>query len=362
MTKPQTAQYAIFVTDRGGQRRFGSFPKISRVTWSRVRDDISQAVVNLIDITDDVRTLLAEVHTVRHELEIVREGQTVWQGPITLIEANQQSVTITARDVLWYASRFRLEQTLDYAYPNVTSAITAIDSILRLWCGAPDTSNYNVEPYLTPITGPSDPQTSMTFPGYTMTVWEVLDKFGEDGGVDYVVVGRRILWWDVQLRAAIMRPLSDADFLGLLTTVEYGSELVTRGTTVNNEGVKREFTAPQEWIDFYGYIDKVVASQDQDGDGQADTAVITSATRMVNTSLPAPVRVRVPENVPLARDTGLTFDDLIPGTWAQITATKTPRPLSAWHKLDKVQVSFEQGVETINVTFIPGTATVVDLP
>lgn len=360
MTKPQTAQYAIFVTDRGGQRRFGSFPKISRVSWERVRDDISQAVVTLIDITDDVRTLLREVHTVRHELEIVREGETVWQGPITLIEANQQNVVITARDVLWYASRFRLEQTLDFAYPNVTSAVTAIDTALRLWCDAPDTANYNVVDYLTPITGPDDPQTATTFPAYSMTVWEVLDKFAEDGGMDYVCVGRRIIWWDVQLRAATMRPLSDADFLGLLTTVEYGSELVTRGTTVNNEGVKREFSADQEWIDFYGYIDKVVTSQDTDGDGQADSAVVTTAKRMVTSGLPAPVRVRVPENVPLARNTGLTFSDLIPGTWAQITATKTPRPLSAWHKLDKVQVAFEQGVETINVTFIPGTSTIVD--
>lgn len=356
-------EYAVFITDRGGQRRIGSLPRASSLRWNRVRDDISSAVVNLIDVQGDALDLIRETRTVRNELQIVRNGRTIWEGPITLIEADEKQVTITAKDVLWYASRTRLESALDYAYPNVTPTITAISSVLQQWCGDgtvdSDPYNYNVFGYLTPVVGPSDPQTSMSFKPFAQSVWEVVDKFAEDGGVDYTVVGRRIIWWDVQHRAATMRPLTDDDFLGVLSTVEYGSELCVRGTIVNSEGVKREATATQEWIDYYGMIDKIQASQDTDGDGEADSVVIGSAERMVSQGIPAPVRVRVPENVPLSLDSDLTFDDLIPGTWAQITAARTTRPMSAWHKLDKVAVSFAGGVETIAVSFIPGTATVV---
>lgn len=356
-------QYAVFITDRGGQRRIGAFPRVASLRWNRVRDDISSAVVQLIDVQGDALDLIRETRTVRNELQIVRNGRTVWEGPITLIEADNQQVTITAKDVLWYATRTRLEQALDYSYPNIGDSITVIGDVLQQWCGDgtvnSDPYNYNVYDYLTPVTGPDDPQTSMAFKAYVQSVWEVLDKFAEDAGVDYTVVGRRIIWWDVQHRAATMRPLTDDDFLGVLTTVEYGSELCVRGTVVNSEGVKRDATADQEWIDYYGMIDKIQASQDTDGDGQADSVVISSAARMVSQGIPAPVRVRVPENVPLSLDTDLTFDDLIPGTWAQITAAQTARPMSAWHKLDKVSVSFNGGVEQVAVSFIPGTATVV---
>jgi len=352
-------QYAVFVTDRGGRRRIGAFPKVADLTWERVRDDISGAVVNLIDVKGDVLDLIREMRTVRHELEIVRNGRTVWEGPITLIEADEQQVRISAKDVLWYASRTRLEQAIDHAYPNIGNSIDVVEEVLLQCYGAPDPYGYNCGDYLTPITGPDDPQTATSVPAYTQTVWEILDKFGEDGGVDYTVVGRRIIWWDVQYRAATMRPLTDKDFLGRLTTVEYGSELCVRGTVVNSEGVMRDAVAAQEWIDYYGMIDKVQASQDSDGDGQADTVVITSAERMVSQGIPAPVRVRVPDNVPLSLDTDLTFDDLIPGTWAQITAANTARPMSAWHKLDRVSVTFDGGVERVMVSFIPGTATVV---
>lgn len=354
--------YSVFVTDRGGQRRIGMFPRPSRLTWGRVRDDISQATLTVIDLADDrpTRELVRTMRAVRHELQIVRDAQVVWEGPITLIEASEDSVTITARDVLWYASRYRLESTLDNTYPNINTCNDVIEAALLQWCGGADPYNFNVQNWLTPISGPDDPQTSQVFPAKATTVWEVMDKLAEDGGVDYTVLGRRILWWDVHLRAATMRPLSDADFVGQLVTVEYGSELVTRATLTNSEGVTREYTADQEWIDYYGIVDQVEASQDSDNDGEADTVVIGTAKRRVEQGIPAPTRIRVPENVPITGQSDITFTELVPGTWAQITASRTVRPMSSWHKLHEVKVSVEAGVESINVTFIPGTAVIVD--
>jgi len=139
--------------------------------------------------------------------------------------------------------------------------------------------------------------------------------------------------------------------------VEYGSEVVTRCYVTTNNGRHRGATASDEWLDYYGRIDKVVSARD-DGDGRPTNAELNEMERTARRNIRqrAPQRVRVPEGATLNPNALLTFDELVPGTWVPVRAAKTCLPLTEWHKIDRVVVEVSSGVESVSLSI--GTAPV----
>jgi len=374
--------YEVMLADRGGGTYIGRITNVTRIKWGRIRDDISAATITVHQPNPKCADLLKNAKTVRNEVVILRNGVRVWEGPIIRLEYGVEAVEIDCRDVLWYASRRALETHIQWnmvhtVNPDGTYHFTGVDAIQALLPvlqgaygdGLTDPYGFNVGQFLTPIAGPEDPASRREFPAFSRTIWEVLDALAEDGGVDYVVTGRRIMWWDVHLRPMILNRMTDEDFLGSMLVSEYGSQLATRRHRTDTAGLVTSATADASWITYYGPIDDVQSVPEESQStavpasepSTASPATAEPPTPPVLT-VPAPVAARLPANTRLDPCVDLDINELIPGLWVPIYSTKTIRPLETWMKLQEVSVTVENGDDVVNVTLIQPTSTWVDLP
>lgn len=103
--------YEIMVTARCGSPKLCELSEfVTSVKWQRTLDNISQATV-IIAKTGDFYSpccqCIGDIEPWCHELQIIRNGEFVWTGPIYEVDENVETVTITARDVLsWLDVRF----------------------------------------------------------------------------------------------------------------------------------------------------------------------------------------------------------------------------------------------------------------
>jgi hypothetical protein len=358
--------YDAIITDRGGSTILGRVDNVTRGWFNRVRDDISTATVQVQAPNAECAALLAQARTVRHELVILRNGERVWEGPITRLTYSQGRAEINASDVLWYASRSVLANGYNYVGQRGKPLLQMLDDALRQAYGQPDgtgdPNGFNVGRYIRVIYGPDDPDTAAQIEPYSRTAWELLDNMAEDAGIDYVAVGRSVYLWDVHTRASVATGiLTDASFTQALEVTEYGSELATRRFRTDNEGNVTQAIAPQQWIDYYGNIDTVASNVDEEAGPTVPGVPVMADLKM---QYPAPLHIMAPAGIPLDCDAPINFDQLIPGTWIEVHATKTIRPVRNWMKLQEVTVNFGDGGagnEVVAVSLIQAPSDYVDL-
>lgn len=84
------------------------------------------------------------------------------------------------------------------------------------------------------------------------------------------------------------------------------------------------------------------------------------AERDITSRYPAPVRLRLPGFVRMLPDTPVGINELIPGAWSYVRATRTCRKVSQWQKLDEVTVNEVNGVETVSVSLTQAPSKIVD--
>jgi len=224
---------------------------LTAVRWSRIRDAISEgyAVVGTTECCD----LLGDLRTVRHELHIVRDGDEVWQGPITRLEYEFDNVKVYAEDMLWVAKRTVLKTGYNNGSPNpLGNVVDRMDWLLRSQTYAPHGDPWRMVSHLHPIHHDDDPTTSRKAAAFQYYTWEDFDKYAEDHGTDYTVVNRDIYYWDVHLRWKIIASLGDDHLSQFPRIVEYGNQAATRGYVSNTEGYAGIAFTPQAQIDAYG--------------------------------------------------------------------------------------------------------------
>src|SRR4051794_18965597 len=113
--------HRALVYERGGINFIGELTPLTAVRWRRGRDDVSTAEV--VVPTYECCDLLGDLRAVVMELHILREDVPVWQGPITRIEYEWDTVRVFAEDMLWVAKRRVLEVGYNQSYPNIGDVI-----------------------------------------------------------------------------------------------------------------------------------------------------------------------------------------------------------------------------------------------
>lgn len=103
--------YDLVITGRCGTPRLCDLAEFAtEVKWQRTLDNISQAVVTIAktgDIYSPCCSCIGDIEPWCHELQVIRNGELVWVGPIYEVDETIETVTITARDVLsWLDVRF----------------------------------------------------------------------------------------------------------------------------------------------------------------------------------------------------------------------------------------------------------------
>lgn len=362
------SKHTAYLYDRGGRRKLAALDDLSRVKWERRRDDPSTATVYVGSPGIECQKALGLAEAGRVELVIFRGTERVWEGPITRISYRGNSVEIEARDVMVYVVRTIMRGEYDNRYPNTSTVLARVDRILTAELARKEALDppINVLQYIEYIYATEgeaeDARTTARTLPYEMTVFEHIDSYAARGGIDYTVVGRRILFFDVHQRIGQTPMVTADDFLGDPIITQYGMELATYVAHTDGKG---------HWGDaggvdpYYGEWEMLHQAYDEDAQGAnpADPPSVaeleSQAARTYRQGSKPPLVVRIPDNTSLNPNGVLTIADLVPGVWIPLSASLPGRTVSQMQKLDSMTVeeTADKG-EEIKVTLSPAYAQV----
>jgi hypothetical protein len=362
-------KHAAWIMERGGERRVHEITEITKVQWSRVRDDISVAsVVVAANQDSDQAPALRQLvgATGRYELCIWRDGVRVWEGPITLVTFNRERVTIQARDVLHYTARMFMSKEYDNSYSDgVNRSDFVINRMLDILTyeferrdtveGALGLPSVNVLPYVVDHQTPTDARTARKTLPYQYEVFEHLDDMAAKGGMDYCTVGRAIHLWDTSKPAMGYTPMAtERDFLGELYVSVYGMELGTVAAVSDGQGNVGIAGAADP---YYGLVERLDTAYDEDA-SQAPTQseLESQAQRNVAGRNPTPLQVRIPDNSSVALDGVFSVENLVPGVYIPLLCTIGIVEVSQMQKLNTMKVTEDPNGETVTVTLFPASS------
>jgi hypothetical protein len=337
-------QHQVFIYERGGVNVVAELEPVTAVRWQRIRDDVSVAEVRVP--THDCCEILDGLRTTKHELHLIREGLPVWEGPITRLEFDFEECSIFAADVLWQSTRTALNEGYSQASPNMWSVIDRMDWLMRDKTYALYGDPWNVVPHLNPMrrTDGGDPRTSRVVNAWQCYTWEDFDKYAEDGGTDYCVVGRDIYYFDINLAWKIIPALDENYISQFPRVVEYGNQAATRGIVSNGHGYAGITEAAAADVTEWGHVDHLTVNQN---DGQQDAPPTAeeiagwaaTAGRNIDDRYPPPLAVVIPANTTLLPGSPWLLEDLIPGAWFQADVTRLCRTVSEYQRIHEVVVN-----------------------
>ncbi len=359
--------HTAYAFDRGGQDRLWVLGPLVEVNWQRVRDDVSVASVTLA--APECLQDLSDLEPGRHELVIYRGDQRIWEGPITLVRYERGTVTVEAKDIMFYVQRLICRGGMDNAYPNIDTTVNRARNLLvqelpRMEALTPPV---NVLPHLVTYHHVDDARTSKKTIPFQMTVFEDIDDLAAKSGIDYTVVGRSIVIHDTHLPLSRTPTVTEADFDGDVIVTAYGNELATFAAVTGAEGLygiaATENADPLTGVDpFYGLWEILDDAYDEEGDSTApdQSQLDSQAQRNLSGRYPTPVTVRIPDGSSLSPLSAVQIDDLVPGTQVPLVATLTGRKLSQMQKLDRLDVSETAAGEEVRVTLSPESVNAID--
>lgn len=383
--------HRVFVYDRGGRVLRGEITPLVNVQWSRKRDDIANALITTNEFSYDCCALLGDLRSWMHELVIYRDDVRVFEGPITRITYTATDVEIEAKDVMAYLYRRIMRQGYNDAYQRIdltpltpsqplpstaggpyliTGQSTVVRRAAQITINALAYQDPNVLPYLTIIEYANDATNSRVVEDYSRTAWEEIDDLAATAGLDYVAVGRRIMYWDTHRSIGRLPEMRDGDFTDPVIVTEYGMQTANFFAVTNNSGQWGGKIPASlnngNWSAYYGPVEMLASGYgEKEGDAVSSEALTPQAVaaltanyeeqarRNVSHRWPTPLVVRVPDNSTLNPDINLGINQLVPGVWIPLRATRTCRNVSQWQKLDQVTVEETDGAEQIKVTMSP---------
>ena len=361
----------------------GEVHALAAMQFQRVRDDISTCTLSTNGLGDaDCGDFYASIRSWMHELVVFRDGVRVWEGPITRITYTTTDVEFEARDVMVYVYRRIMRQGYNDAYRiterNPDGSVKShegLNEVLKraeqIIANALAPYDPNVLQYLTIITAPNDARESRVVPDWSTTAWEQIDDLAATAGIDYTVIGRRIVIWDTHTPIGRLPTMTDGDFSDSPIVSEYGMQTCTFMAVSNGSGVAGTVeienpTRPAGKPAFYPYgpLEMLASSYNETASASTDTltpaavaemqkGLVDQAKRNIAHRWPTPLIVRVPDNSSLSPDCAIGFQQLIPGVWIPLRASGTPRVVTQWQKLDSVTVNVDENGEKVQVVLSP---------
>lgn len=360
ITESCTPGHTAYIYDRGGQHKIGLLGPLTRIRWERRRDDVSSATVYMATPTLACASMMGMVHAGRHEMVIYRGNHRVWEGPIVRIGYKGSSIEIEAHDVMHYAVRTTMRNEYDDRYPNNGLVLDRIDRILtaelaRKEALDPPINVLDHVQYIYATPPVTDAGTAAHTMPYQYTVFKHVDDYAARGGVDYTVVGRAMIFFDVNTPLGRAPAASADDFIGQPIITEYGMELGNLVAMTDGKGNYGEAGAVDpyygEWELLFQAYDEQTA---QPGSTAPSVAELTSqAVRSQKQSKLPPMVLRIPDNTRLNPNGVLQIEHLVPGIHIPFSAELPGRSLSQMQKLDNMSVEETEDGETIKVTLSP---------
>lgn len=310
-------------------------PRASRIQWGRRRDDISAAGVTYAKTADVDPGGLAGVRTWRHELEVSRDDEVVWVGPIVKVAENRTRVQVDALDRLaWLNVRvLRGTKTITATDPAGILGIVLAEALGR----------YDPIALRTAIT-PTAKTAALTWSFLDrVTAWAALRDILATY-LDVTVVADLLYAGARTVPAGARATYSEHHFLVDADVVEDGQATSTIAHVRGGSGVVSSF--PPEPADapvgddWWGVIDGVV-----DRNNLTTPADVTAAAKAAwRIGRRPPVHIDLPANARVGPDSPLTIAELIPGAQVDVSFTDGRiRPVTARFDIASVDVSEGSG-------------------
>lgn len=367
-------KHKVELYDRGGLTKLGDLTPVVKVKWERRRDDVSVATVHIGSFGSGCGEALGLIESGRAEIVIFRGKERVWEGPISRVSYRGATIEVEAKDVMYYVSRTTIHGEYDNRHPRVTTVLDRLSRMMPAELARKEACDppYNIVPHLqffySNSPDVSDSRTSAHTKPYQMSLFDHIDNYAARGGLDYVVIGRRILLFDVHTRIGQTPMVTGADFIGDPVITQYGAELATSVAMTDGKGHYGEYGGIDpyygEWEVLHQAYDENAQSSTNPQDPPSVAELRSQAQRAQKQGRTPPLVVRIPDNTRLNPNGVLQISDLVPGIWIPLTASLPGRSVSQMQKLDSMTVEeTPEGGEIIQVTLSPAyTDTVVDGP
>lgn len=346
--------------DRGGTTRMGPLDGVTRIRWSRVRDDISEATVDLgTPSRECVEKALTRMEPGRTEMVIYRNGDRVWEGPIVRVAWGATSIQIVARDIGHYLYRTVMRSAYDNRNPNSTTVLDRMTTVINAELARKEALDppLNVLPFLDVRAGTEDARTARFTEAWQYTVFEHLDDMAARAGLDYTVLGRSLIMWDTHNQALGKTRVATAeDFLGDPIITSYGMEGATFAAVTDGLGNAGYYGGADGYYGLIEILDTAYDEEQDEGEPPSVTEMQSQAQRNLAGRNPTPVVVRIPDGSQINPQSSVfDMEHLVPGMWVPLRADLPGRTMSQMQKLDELRVEWlpEKG-ETFRVTL--GTA------
>lgn len=348
--------HTAYIYDRGGTTRLFQIDPVTAIQWERLRDDISHATVQIVNPGVDCQLNMLKVHPNRMELVVFRGKERVWEGPISRMAWHRDRIEIEAKDVMYYPYRTIMRAAYKNAHPNIVTTIQRAINILGGELARKEALDppINVLPYITAYTTTTDSETSKSTVPYESTVFDDIDGMAWRSGLDYTVLGRRILLFDTHTVWYTTPTVTEADFLSEIVVTQYGMEGATHAAVTSSEGV---FATTGANDPFYGEWEILDSAYNEDGTtAPTQAALLSQAVRNLDGRNPVPMHVRVPDGSQLNPNGTLKMEHLVPGVRIPLRATLLTLKVAQMQKLDKVVVTEDgEAGEKIAVTLSPAS-------
>ena len=367
-------KHKIALYDRGGLTKLGDLSPVVKVKYERRRDDISVALVSIGSFGSGCGEALGLIESGRAEIVIFRGKERVWEGPISRVTYKGATIEVEAKDVMYYVSRTTIHGEYDNRHPRTTTVLDRLSRMMPAELSRKEACDppYNIVPHIEYIYSNSpdvsDSRTAAHTKPYQMSLFDHVDNYAARGGLDYTVIGRRILFFDVHTRIGQTPMVTGADFIGDPVITQYGSELTTAVAMTDGKGHYGEYGGIDpyygEWEVLHQAYDETAQDPVNPQEPPSVAELRSQAQRAQKQGRTPPLVVRIPDNTRLNPNGVLKISDLVPGTWIPLTASLPGRSVSQMQKLDSMTVEeTPEGGEIIQVTLSPAyTDTVVDGP
>jgi len=337
--------------DQRGEKRLAASENASEVSWSRRLNTISTAAVRVQTGGHgaDCCSVLGQVATWGHSIVVFRNGDRVWEGPVTRVQWTRDAVTIDAQDVLVWGSRKVTAARLLAAPGNFAEAELDYD-IEQTFLGF-DPAVLAHKKRLAPGVGPLVTRDVKAYGGYYADQYQEMVK----GGAMFTTVGRSIVVWPNSHIIGRTSPLLPHDHMTAdVEVVEDGFRVATFVAAVNDQQVAG--TSGGALDPFYGRVDHVVSSA-----GTEPTTLAATALAYREQRYPAPLLVNVPAGSVLSCDAPFDISELVCGTIVPVKIDQGGlcKRIDATQQLWGVDVTSGPVGETVSVTVAPvsGAAT-----
>ncbi|MEU0770633.1 phage baseplate protein [Streptomyces albogriseolus] len=372
--------YTAVIHWRGGAQPFSSasMDRLTKVTWSRTANDISDAAVTLLkgDIPTECCAALADCEPWVHELTLYRDSDLVWQGPIIRVIERGESFLIEALDVFAWLDRLVNTWLVQYTTVSADSAGRKRAPVQYIaW------NHIRLNMAESPLSVPDDYAGILPYiqrRGETLTlptsfikagsgkkaIWpafvgDILRELTKRGLV-WTTVGRAILLSSTRTWFGLARPgvrLTEADFAGDLEVVKDGMGAATYAfatTKQENDLTPGKTFGTGKTGTPYGRLDLLVDMEGTDPDDPVtDRDIRETAAAALLGKYPVPVTINVPQGSALNGTAPVTIEQLVPGERFDVFTQSYCTQVQAGFLLSDLEVEWDGVKEKVAVSLIP---------